>query len=90
MIHRVLVTVNGTMGAVLAVSGAITAYADTLGGAGRYVSLTLGGIGVAQLVLASALHTLWVSKAAVTDAYLATSTPQSIVPAPAPVPTTAA
>lgn len=51
----VLTLVNGICGAILAASGAITAYAGTLGGA-RWASVILGGIGVAQLVAAGILR----------------------------------
>lgn len=44
-------------GGVLMASGAITAYADTLG-AGRWVSIVLGGLGTAQLVAADVMQSV--------------------------------
>lgn len=49
--------INGILGAILLASGAITAYADTLGQA-RWASLVLGGLGVLQLIVANILHVI--------------------------------
>jgi hypothetical protein len=49
------VLINSLIGAVLLSSGAITAYADTLGTA-RWVSVVLGGFGVLQLLITNYTH----------------------------------
>lgn len=51
----VFVFVNGLVGAILTASGAITAYADTLG-AGRWASVVLGGLGIIQMLFANYIH----------------------------------
>lgn len=43
---------NAMCGGILAASGAITAYFNTLGTGSRWVSIALGGIGVLQVVVA--------------------------------------
>lgn len=53
--------INGILGAILLASGAITAYADTLGAA-RWASLVLGGLGVLQLIVANILHVIQTPK----------------------------
>lgn len=55
--------INGVLGAILLASGAITAYADTLGAA-RWASLVLGAIGVVQLLVANILHVIQTPSAA--------------------------
>ena len=59
---KLLVWVNGIFGVVLAASGAITAYATSVGTAtGKtevvtVVALVLGGVGVLQTISAGVLH----------------------------------
>jgi hypothetical protein len=52
---QVFTLINAVIGAILAASGTITAFADTLGTA-RWVSVVLGVLGVLQLVIANVLH----------------------------------
>lgn len=51
----IFVLINGVIGAVLTASGAITAYADTLGSS-RWVSVVLGGLGILQLIITNYTH----------------------------------
>jgi hypothetical protein len=52
---QIFTLVNAVIGAILAASGSITAFADTLGTA-RWVSVVLGVLGVLQLIVANILH----------------------------------
>jgi hypothetical protein len=54
---QIFTLINGVLGAILLASGAITAYADTLGTA-RWASLVLGALGVVQLLVANILHVI--------------------------------
>lgn len=54
---QIFTLINGVIGAILLGSGSITAYFDTLGAA-RWVSVVLGGLGVAQLIIANILHVI--------------------------------
>jgi hypothetical protein len=51
----VFVFLNGLMGAILLASGAITAYAGTLGQE-KWVSAILAGLGVLQLIVTNYTH----------------------------------
>ena len=46
---------NGVCGGLLAASGAITAYFNTLGTGSRWVSIVMGAVGVIQVVVADVL-----------------------------------
>lgn len=60
---QIFTLINAVIGAILAASGTITAFADTLGTA-RWVSVVLGVLGVVQLIVANILHVIQTPTAA--------------------------
>lgn len=54
---QIFTLISAVIGAILAASGTITAFADTLGTA-RWVSVVLGVLGVLQLIVANILHVI--------------------------------
>jgi hypothetical protein len=50
---------NAVSGAVLALTGALTGYFNTLGVSGRPVSIFFASAGVAQLLTTYLIHEIW-------------------------------